>query len=86
MDWKEVGNQILHVLLSAAGLIWIVFQPDSPFAYAFAGFWFALAREDAQHRSEEGWYWPLQGEGGRWLDILFGTLGGAAVGVVALLT
>lgn len=82
---KEIGDQVLHVVLAVAGLIWIALQPNSLFPYMFSGFWFGVLREDAQHRAEDGWSWPLQGEGGRWLDILASTVGGAAVGAVAML-
>jgi len=54
-----------------------------------AGFWFAFTREDAQHRREEGWLWWVpwrfkDGVGGwrRWLDIIFGAVGGVLAWVV----
>ena len=86
MDWDEFTDQCLHVALSASGLVWISAYPDSWWAYAFAAAWFSFWREDAQHRKEEGWHWLLEGEGGRWMDIGFGTLGGVGVGLIAAFT
>lgn len=96
---KEIGDQALHFVVAAAGLIWIVLQPDTLPPYMVAGFWYGLLREDASHRPKEGWGWisPIEyigehddevveiGGWGRWLDILFFTLGGTAVGIIATL-
>ena len=82
MDWDEAVDQLLHAALAASGLIFIAAYPDAVWPYVLAGWWFAFWREDAQHRPDEGWAWMLQGRG-RWLDLAFGTLGGAVVGLVA---
>ena len=83
-------DQILHVLLSFVGLLPLVLVYRlEPTLWAFvlagtcSGFWFSWWREDAQHRKFEGWSWPFQGEGGRWLDMAFSALGGFALGVLA---
>lgn len=75
--WKEIGDQVLHVLISLVGLSLLAFT-QSLWAFTWAGFWFALTREDAQHRPDEGWSWPLNGWL-RWVDIATGTLGGFLV-------
>ena len=71
---KEVRDQVLHVVVSLAGLVALAFT-QSWWAFVLAGFWFAFVREDTQHRPDEGWLWPLYGWK-RWIDIGFGTLGG----------
>ena len=81
MDRDEIVDQGGHVLASAVGLAWIAAQPDSLLPYAFAGFWFRVVAEHAQHFEEDGWSWPILG-GGRWIDIFWATAGGTLVGLL----
>jgi hypothetical protein len=72
----KVLDQATHATITICGLLPVVAYPIALWAHLLAGFLFALTREDAQHRPEEGWSWPLHGSGGRWWDMFWGTAGG----------
>jgi len=77
---KELIDQSLHILL-AAPLLLIGFFPQQIWPEVVCAAWFAILREDAQHRDDESWAW-IWGGYWRWIDIGFGTLGGFIVGAI----
>jgi len=88
---SEIGDQMAHFAIGFVilGLVALSEAQGGAMAlilgYGASGLLFGVVREDADHRREEGWHWPLEGTYRRWLDVGFIGLGGLTIGLLRAL-